>query len=233
MYRRAKEETTLAVKRLKSGTSGRQSRRSYQRTNITNIPRSVSAGFPQFFKCSHKYVAQVQLVGTTGTTAANRFIANGMYDPDFTGGGHQPSYFDTLSAVYQHWVVLASNIRVRFTPQVAAQGVIGITITDGAAIPTTAVNYMEQPQTTWTTVAQNSAYSPVLTLGYRPKRQFGFKPYGDPNMEGSSSSGPAETSEFVVWAADGTGGAVTFTTCCTVEIDYLAMWFELKSIPQS
>lgn len=45
--------------------------------------------------------------------SAQVFRANSLYDPDYTGTGHQPNGFDALMAAYDHFTVLATKIRVR------------------------------------------------------------------------------------------------------------------------
>lgn len=58
-----------------------------------------------------------QLVG--GTPGVYTFRANSLYDPNLTGAGHQPRYFDTLcgadgtAAPYHHYRVHA--VKVKFT----------------------------------------------------------------------------------------------------------------------
>lgn len=41
--------------------------------------------------------------------------ANNMYDPDFTGTGHQPRGFDQLSALYSFFTVTNATLTVEFT----------------------------------------------------------------------------------------------------------------------
>jgi len=41
------------------------------------------------------------------------FRANSLYDPNYTGGGHQPNGFDQLIAAYNHFTVISSKIRVK------------------------------------------------------------------------------------------------------------------------
>lgn len=40
------------------------------------------------------------------------YLANGMYDPDYTGTGHQPKYFDQWGALYKRYLVFGSKIYV-------------------------------------------------------------------------------------------------------------------------
>lgn len=48
-------------------------------------------------------------IGAVGTYL---FSANGIYDPDVTGAGHQPAGFDELMNLYAEYVVVGSTIRV-------------------------------------------------------------------------------------------------------------------------
>lgn len=52
------------------------------------------------------------VITLTGTTAQYTFRANSMFDPDFTGTGHQPSYFDQYIASYERYRVVACTITV-------------------------------------------------------------------------------------------------------------------------
>lgn len=49
-----------------------------------------------------------------GSNAGRVFSANGAYDPDISGLGHQPMGFDQMMAVYEQFVVLRSHIKVTF-----------------------------------------------------------------------------------------------------------------------
>lgn len=52
--------------------------------------------------------------GIGGIAAGHVFSANGCYDPDITGGGHQPIGFDQLMALYDHYTVVGAKIRCHF-----------------------------------------------------------------------------------------------------------------------
>lgn len=54
---------------------------------------------------------KAEALGATGSNVW-QFAANGCYDPDVTGTGHQPMYFDNFAAVYQKYRVRYSKISV-------------------------------------------------------------------------------------------------------------------------
>ena len=47
-----------------------------------------------------------------GVADSHIFSANGLYDPDITGTGHQPIGFDQLMVIYDHYTVLGAKITV-------------------------------------------------------------------------------------------------------------------------
>lgn len=72
---------------------------------------------PIFGKASHRvrlpyYETQLSLSSTAGAVATYNFSANGVYDPNITGTGHQPMGFDTLMLYYEQATVVSSKITV-------------------------------------------------------------------------------------------------------------------------
>lgn len=52
-----------------------------------------------------------EALGATGSNVW-QFCGNGLYDPDITGVGHQPMYFDNYAALYNKYRVIKSYISV-------------------------------------------------------------------------------------------------------------------------
>lgn len=70
--------------------------------------------FPLNYRTRLRYYDTIDL-GVIGSSPVGYvFAANGLYDPDITGTGHQPMGFDQLSVFFQHHCVLNSTIRVTF-----------------------------------------------------------------------------------------------------------------------
>jgi hypothetical protein len=53
-----------------------------------------------------------QLSSAAGFCASRFFIANGLFDPDISGTGHQPMGFDQMMALYTTYQVVRSTITV-------------------------------------------------------------------------------------------------------------------------
>ncbi len=65
---------------------------------------------------SLKYYAYAQAVSAVvGQAGTAFFSANGCYDPDITGTGHQPMGFDQMMLMYEQYVVVRSKITCTFT----------------------------------------------------------------------------------------------------------------------
>lgn len=193
-------------------------------------------------KTEHRYV-EPRIVLTQGV--ANRpeiylFRANGMFDPNFTGTGHQPSGFDTMTPLYDHYTVIGSKLRVSFSRTGTSTDPIicGVmlsdtnspTVTDGMQ------GFIESGRgCKW---AQLTAYDArgilTLTINCVPHKFLGRShPLSDPQLKGNAASDPSEEVFFVVWimAQDGTTTASTIQA--SVQIDYGAVWTEPRQLPLS
>jgi len=70
------------------------------------------APFGKSKTCKHRYSTFFSLNPGVGVSADRIFMANGMYDTDVSGTGHQPYGYDTLATQYNQWTVLRSKITV-------------------------------------------------------------------------------------------------------------------------
>lgn len=70
-----------------------------------NFLSRYSDPFPSKAQYALRYSDQITLNPGTGANAMYRFRANSIFDPDFSGVGHQPYGHDTLQNIYQSYVV--------------------------------------------------------------------------------------------------------------------------------
>lgn len=102
---------TGSVKRSRAYATRRRGR------TRTRIPRTINP-FPQNKLATHMYADTVIMpaAAVAGGGQIYTFRANGMYDPDKTGTGHQPLYRDEMAAQYSAYTVLKAKISVSFAP---------------------------------------------------------------------------------------------------------------------
>jgi len=156
-----------------------------------------------------------------------------MYDPDYTGTGHQPLGFDAMASRYQHFVVLGSKIKCTFINTTTSQvnmSACGITLTGAASEVNSAnVNLIleNRNHTKWTMGGIIvSLPLPSKTQTFSAKKFFSKRVIvGDANYQGSSSAGPTEQAYFVVWCA-AIGGNDPGACEIFVELEYIAVWTE-------
>lgn len=187
-------------------------------------------GFPRQLTIRHKYVQSFTLTGTTGSYATQFFRCNGMFDPDHTGTGHQPMYYDTAKAIYRHFCVTKSNIKVTaaFGAGTAAS-IVGVYINDDTtATSATAFAAAEQSSGKVKYIALSSPSGPqqVMRSYWDGVKTFGPSLLANDNMQGSGSADPVEQSLWTVFiqAADSSS---TVTATFLAEIEYTAVWKEI------
>lgn len=106
--------------------------------NIVSVKTGL--GFPKKMIMTHRYCANQSVQSSTGVMANYVFSCNGMYDPDITGTGGQPLYFDQMTAIYNHYTVIGSKVTIKVLNASPSTGIIGCGILindDTATTPTT------------------------------------------------------------------------------------------------
>lgn len=68
-------------------------------------------GMPDALRCTLTY-ADVFAIAPGAQAGTYTFRGNSLFDPDYTSTGHQPYYYDELSALYSRYRVYSSRIRV-------------------------------------------------------------------------------------------------------------------------
>lgn len=64
-----------------------------------------------------------QLTAAAGFCASRFFIANGLFDPDISGSGHQPMGFDQMMQIYTTYHVVRASITVTCMAEVSGAAV--------------------------------------------------------------------------------------------------------------
>jgi len=94
-------------------------------TTLTRIPRGLNPSwggpFGQTFETELNYCEPIVLdPGTNGGSVSSIFLANGLYDPNTSIGGHQPHGFNELSAIFSSYQVVSSGIEVTLFPKASS-----------------------------------------------------------------------------------------------------------------
>lgn len=166
-------------------------------------------------KASLRYSQNGTITGSAVQGSIGTWImsANGCYDPDITGVGHQPRGFDQLMTLYDHYTVTNATITVRFVNNSTnSRPYVGIAVRDSSSAFVDLVGVAEysnmvlsrKPLGRITTLdsAGDSSFT-SLTTRVNVSSFLGRKnAMSDPELKGSASSNPAEQVYFHVIAGD-------------------------------
>lgn len=80
---------------------------------IMNVARFPGIGFPDQLRIVLKYKENGISFGSSVTPAAQVYRLNSCFDPNLTGTGHQPNFFDQLTTIYSQYCVTAAKMKVQ------------------------------------------------------------------------------------------------------------------------
>jgi hypothetical protein len=183
-----------------------------------------------------KYVSTDTL--TSGVTPGLKvFSANGLYDPDITGTGHQPRGFDQVIALYDHYVVLSSKCKVHFSATTNVC-IVGIQLQSSSTAQSDFIDYTEQAR------CEYSMAPYVATTGGVPEPRehhmdFHAKEFmsiPDPitatKLQGTILANPADQAYYHVFVQH-TDGSTSAGTVAVTELIFDAVFFEPVPVASS
>jgi len=232
MSTRPASRSTQATKRARSTVAKKKPFRKPFKPLIVYLGRNP---FPLQIQNTLVYNESVLFTVTLGAMQTWSFRANGMYDPNNTGTGHQPLYYDQLKEIYNHWVVIKSKATFRFTcPSTGDKSLqIATCVDDDTAIVVTNPAFVAERKgakfSMWNPAAGNPA--PVHVAYYNAAAMFAGDPLSDQNQQGLAGSDPLEQALFHVCISD--ADATSFNMQVNVQIEYDVVWSEIKSVSSS
>lgn len=197
---------------------------------------NVGKGFPKKIQFTHTYAEFRNLdTNALGVIGTRFYSCNGMYDPDATGVGHQPYYFDQLASLYQHFTVLSSKMTISFAFKnntVSTPLLCGVLINDDTVwTPGTDINAaIENTDSASTLLPLDKTVT--LVKYWNAKAAFGGNTMDNDNLQGSAAANPTEQQYFMLFV-DGSAAGVAHGASVRIKIEYTAVWDELRDIAGS
>lgn len=195
----------------------------------------MGLGFPKKITFTHKYHETVNLTVAAGVVGIYNFSCNGMFDPNITGTGHQPLYYDQMTALYDHYTVIGSKMRVKLVQALGNQPAVRIAtyINDDATVTPARIDTLgEQSSGKQFLIPPASVDSYTLTNSWSAKKTFGGSVLGNDNLQGTSGTNPTEQSYYTI-AFQAADESTTVTMFAEVDITYIAVWDELRDVSSS
>jgi len=188
----------------------------------------------QVFKTTLRYATTFSLdPGIAGIPGVHTFRANSLFDPDVTGGGHQPRGFDQLIQLWDHFVVSNAKITVWFSGQTneTVNYIAGITLQDDGTVSLDYRDYLERGYTNNQMIGVGVGSKPAKMVMYSDTAKFlGRKGIlTDNQLKGGAGANPAESLIFHVFATSANLSNTGALSCyCT--IDYNVYFIEPKDV---
>jgi len=226
-------------KRQNNAQSGRNNPTRRTRTAVSDLRGSIPI-FPAMKRVMMRYFENELSFSTTGGVPGGYvFSANGLFDPNITGTGHQPMGFDQMMTFYNQATVVHAKITVDFYNP------------NGAGLPFRCAVYLSPATTILTGVSQIIENGEIVT-GYAQSTvvmdkvlqlsidcdipaYFGRSRapkvvVNDPNLYSTAASNPVEQVYFILTAFDTFTSASATTISFNVIIEYEAIFWEPRKI---
>lgn len=209
-------------------------RRKRRRRRAVNVALGGTP-LPKSFKTRLRYSEAVTLnPGTGGSASVNIMAANGLYDPNLTGVGHQPRGWDEIIPLYNHATVIGSRCTVEFINRDgAASQLVGIALRPSTTSEVDPNNYTEGQCVKYALLnATGGLDSKTMTYSFNNRFLGISSPMSTALVRNSSSANPTELATYHIFAANPYGtdsGAVE----CLVTIEYVVVFTEPKTPTQS
>lgn len=168
-----------------------------------------------------RYAEKVSLTGVAGGSASYIFSANGLFDPNVTGTGHQPRGFDQLMQLYDHYVVKNATCEVWGASSSNNPGVLSIIVKDNNIVTPVSIDVMENSYATHKILRpSDSEQFGMATFSVNVDKFLGGADIDE--RKGSNVGNPTEQCYFVINMTDigssGPGGTVWVKITYDVEL---------------
>lgn len=138
-------------------------RSSFNRPSTRSIPGN-GIGFPERMRVKLHYDAEYGLTSALGVCVNQIMRGNGGYDPDVTGAGGQPMWWDTYQPIYETYRIFGSSCTITAIP---ASGVANSPFfADWTIIPSKSVTAFSGAVQDLVT---EQPYAKTMTIGDKPK----------------------------------------------------------------
>jgi len=226
------------------GTKAKKKARQYNPVRGISV-RNSDFGFPDTLTTKLKYADWFNVTGSAGAVGNSVFQLNSLWDPETTGVGHQPMYFDQLcgasgSAPYARYRVKGATIKVTYSmvsPPALAVANVGPVLVGVIAqrsnilLAGSTSSLLETNNTKFQLLGDKGSGSSSVTVynRYNPKIDFGIDPEDD-TLAAAHNASPSLGWFAHVVKLDETGTSIVRAF---VEIVYDCVFFSRNEVTQS
>lgn len=218
------------------GRKKKQNRQIKRRLSFVNLGKSI---VPLSTRATTTYCDNdFSFTSTAGAYARHTFAINGLYDTDFSGGGHNPIGWSQIMALYDHYQVLNAKMTITIT-HCSQRAVVGL-ITSDTTGPPSALNslstFQENPGSYYKFLIRTDDNRPYVTLTktVNMAKFFGLKKtqyVGEDKYQGNSSTNPNDLVCFHIqaWGLNGATSTIRYS----IRIEFDSLYTEPKALTAS
>lgn len=183
-----------------------------------------------------RYVEQVNLAeSSAGSGAYYYWSPSSLYDPNTTGTGHQPMYFDQLctsTGPYLKYRALRTMAKITASANGTYTSLVGWYTSATASTPASIAAMLEKPNGNMTMITGNTGGPAIKTWVFKidHAKVMGITPMhlrNDEYFAGSYNGSPTNNAFVAVWVTGNTG--LVSTCYFTVELDITAEFYSLAA----
>lgn len=175
-----------------------------------------------------KFHEHVTFTGSASLAAAYVYSANGVYDPNVTGTGLQPIFFDCMMTLYNHYTVRRSRIKVSAQNLGTVTTHVAVSVSGSSSVTTDDSQLVANGNLVYALILPTGVAESVALLRHSAQAgQFqGIDDVmDDPNMRGDAASNPTEQLYYHVSIWNPVNATVP-SILLDVEIDYDVVFHE-------
>lgn len=201
-----------------------------RRNNPRSLAPTATLPLGKTFKFNTRYFDRGFALNAGVTLAASHvFRANDLFDPDYTGIGHQPIGFDQMMQMYRNYTVIGSKITVTFRNSDATNPqMVGIMLKDSPGTLTDVRQIVENGNVTHALCnpAGDDNSQRILTYKCSPAKFLG-RPniLSEDELRGTASTSAPVGAYYHVWSY-APNGADPGNLDFHVQIEYTAVLTE-------
>lgn len=192
-----------------------------------------TVGIPDSIRTILRITGTIAPATTLGNLYSYQFRGNSCYDPDYTGTGAQPTYFDNYMNMYNSYVVLSSKLRLEVINVTSNNNpvLVGAYPAYNTSLGTTALDCASMRYASaLSSVNSGNAVKSTLSLSMSTAQQFGIPEEAvitDDLYSGTGTSSPAAAQTWY-WTvfAQAEAGTSTLSGVIRWTIDYDVKFFD-------
>jgi hypothetical protein len=191
---------------------------------------SMPLGFPDKLMSKLRYHETGNIASVLGAVGLYQYRWNSTFDPNYTGGGHQPLYRDTYAAIYDHYAVISTVATITFINISTSPFVVGVGTDDdaGASSSLDVLAEMNHGYHKLIPPLLGSLSSHTFNVSWDCKRVLSIDPFAAQTYKTAVGSNPSEESILNLFGATA-DSAASSTIYYDIEFTYSVLWTELST----